>query len=293
MKIIFYILFFCVSLLSVESKDVLKVYNRVLDKEYRFANEFLLDITAEKAIVNIRTIKGNTLVLHLEQIVKNQDANEAKKELEYLHFVERKERQRLYLHNYVQLPNGTAGMTSIVNNIYTIDVPENCHLKIKNELGNVTVIGVRTSSRFDLNYCELKLTDVKGKVYVDSRVGDVRLNDCEVEGEFITENVSMKLQYCKGSFDFTSKFGQISCIMSEQISLLNAEIEQCDITLINRTALDFDYVINVENAKINVLDEVLKDKVEMDLSKMWLHKKSEQAVGTVIIKSEYGDVSLY
>lgn len=293
MKTILYILFLCAVVSSAEAKDVLKVYNRVFEKEYRYTNEFLLDLTAEKATVNIRVVEGSTVRIHLQQIAKNQHAEVARRELDYMHFVERKERHRLYLHNYVQIPDGSSRLSSIINNIYTIEVPKNCHLKIKNELGAVNVKGVSTTARFDLSYCGLTMNEMKGKVYVDSRVGDLTMNDCASEGEFICENVNMKLQRSKGSFDVQARFGQISCVMSEAMTLFNAKLEQCDITFINRTAIAYDYVLSLENGHFDVLDQEIREAIKKDDKKESLHLKTEQAYGTIIINSEYGDVNLY
>lgn len=277
----------------MSAQEVLKVVAKVTEKEYRYNEEFLLEIAAEKAEINIKVGTGKTVKLKVEQIVKNSSLRKAEKELTYLHFVEKKERHRLYLHNYVQIPASTARLSSIVNNKYTIELPVNCHLKIRNELGTVSVSGAAKTSRFELNYCGLRLNDVEGKLYVDSRIGDVTLQDCAVDAEMITDNVVLKMQNSAGSFDVSAKFGQVSCLLSEQISLLNIEAEQCDVTLIDRNVLPFDYALEVSSARINVLDEVLGERVQTDDGVMTLMQKAENAVGTIIIKSEYGDVSLY
>lgn len=278
----------------VAQQQLLKVVTRVFDKEYRYPNEFLLEINAEKANIEIKVVDGNMVKVSLEQSAMNADVRIAERELGYIHFVEKKERNRLYLHNYAQLKASTSGLSSIINNKYIIEIPRHCHLKIKNELGDVEVSGVSTTMRYDLSYCGLVLNDAKGKLYVDSRIGDVTLNDCQLDGEFITENVNLKLQRVGGSYDIQALFGDFSCIMSEQVSLINASLEQCEATLINRTSIEYSYVVDVSKAKISVLDESLQDEIVVESeSKVSLHHKSEGDVGTVIIKSEYGDVNLY
>lgn len=277
-----------------KQQQLLQVVKRVFDKEYRYTNEFLLEIDAEKANIEIKVVEGNMVKVYLEQSAMNADVRVAERELGYIHFVEKKERNRLYLHNYAQLKASTSGLSSIINNKYTIEIPRHCHLKIKNELGDVEVSGVSTTMRYDLNYCGLVLNNIKGKLYVDSRIGDVTLNDCQLDGEFITENVNLKLQRVGGSFDIQALFGDFSCLMSEQVSLINASLEQCEATLINRSSMEFSYAIDANKANISVLDESLKEKIVIESdSKSSLHLKSEGDVGTVIIKSEYGDVNLY
>ncbi len=275
--------------------QTLKVVTRVEaeQKEYRFLNEFLLEINAEKAEINIRVTEGNVVKLTLEQSAKNVDVNVAKRDLNFIHFVEKKERNRLYLNNYAQLDAGSTALSSIINNRYTIEVPRHCHLKIKNELGQVSVSGLNSSARFDLSYCSLKISDMKGKLYVDSRIGDVVLDNSVVNGEFMTENVSLKINRSGGSFDILSKFGDLSCLMSEQVSLLNAGLEQCEATLINRTNVEYDYAIEVNNGEIRTLDELLGEQVATSGRKTSLHSKGNSAAGTVIIKSDYSDVNLY
>lgn len=274
-------------------QQVLKVMTRVVDEEFRFTNEFLLEINAEKANITVKVVEGNTVKLHLEQSVMNADIRVAERELGYIYFVKKKERNRLYFHNYAQLQASSSGLSSIINNQYTIEVPRHCHLKIKNELGDVLVDGVSTTMRFELNYCGLKLNNATGKLYVDSRIGDVALNDCTLDGEFITENVNLKLQRVGGSFDIQSLFGSFSCLLSEQVSLINASLEQCEATLINRTNISFSYVIEANKAHISVLDDSLREEVKVETNEETLQLKNDSDNGTIIIKSEYGDVNLY
>lgn len=278
---------------SVAEQQMLKIVTRVTEKEYRFVNEFLLDVNAEKATINIKVVDGNSVKLHLEQSAMNADVNVAERELGFIHFVEKKEKSRLYLHNYAQLTASSSGLSSIINNKYTIEIPRHCHVKVKNELGEITIIGQESTMRFDLSYCELVINDSKGKLYVDSRIGDVVLNDCQLDGEFITENVNLKLQRVGGSFDVQSKFGDFSCLMSEEVTLINANLEQCPVTLINRTGVSFSYVIEASKATINILDETLREHLEVSDSKAVLQNKNDGDVGTIIIKAEYGDINLY
>lgn len=278
---------------TAAQQQTLKIVTRVVEKEYRFTNEFLLEINAEKADIDIKVVNGNTVKVYLEQSAMNADVRVAERELSYIHFVEKKERNRLYIHNYAQLKASTTGLASIVNNKYTIEVPRHCHLRIKNELGDVIINGVSTTMRYNLEYCGLTINDAKGKLYVDSRIGDVTLNDCLLDAEFITENVNLKLQRIGGSFDVQAKFGNLSCLMSEQVSLINANLEQCEATLINRTNIDFSYAIDANKGQLSVLDEDLKVAIVVDTNKQSLHRKSEDSSGTIIIKSEYGDINLY
>jgi hypothetical protein len=292
-KRLIYILFLLSLATAGYSQQVLKVVTRVVEEEYRYSNEFLLEINAEKANIDIKVVDGSVVTLRLKQSVKNKDVRVAERELEFIRFAVKNDKNRLYLHNYAQLDANSKGLSSIVNNEYVLEVPRHCHLKIKNELGQVVVNQLETSMRFQLNYCSLILNDTKGKLYVDSRIGDITLNDCETESEFITDNVSVKLQRCKGSFDIRAQFGSISCLMSENISLLNAHVEQCDVTLINRTSIDFAYAIRVNKGTISALDEVLKENIKIGHNENSLMSKKDNAVGTVIIKSSYGDVNLY
>lgn len=293
MKRCVYILFFMLLAFTTSAQQVLKVVTRVVDEEYRYPNEFLLEINAEKANIDIKVVEGNTVKLVLEQSAKNEDVRIAEKELSFIHFVAKKDKNRLYLNNYAQLQADAKGLSSIINNNYTIEVPRHCHVKIKNELGSVTVEGLRSSMRFNLSYCSLTMIKSDGKMFVDSRIGDVTLQNCIAEAEFMIDNVNLKMQNCAGSYDIQAQFGSVSCLMSENIPLFKAEVEQCDVTLINRTSLDFDYALTAEKAKIVALDEVLGEMIVVEDNTMTLMKKCDPSVGTVIIDSEYGDINLY
>lgn len=292
-RITYILLFVAVAHLALAQQQVMKVVTRVVEKEYRFQKDFLLEIDAEKADIDIKVTDGHSVKVYLKQVVRNTDLRVAENELKAIRFAEKKERNRLYLHNYTQLQANSMGLTSRINNKYTIEVPRFCHLKIKNELGGIVINGVSSSMRFNLNYCTLVLNDATGKLYVDSRIGDITLNDCNLDGEFVTEIVNIKLQRVGGSFDFQALFGTLSCLMTEQVSMINASLEQCEATLINRSNINFSYAVEVNKAYINVLDEELKEKVIEDINKSVLQSRNDSDFGTVIIKSEYSDVNLY
>jgi len=296
MKRVVYICFllWISQLLMAQHKQVLQVVWKEHKEEFRYVNEFLLEIDAEKADIQIKVVPGNTVRLYLKQSAKNVDVRTAERELKYNHFVAKKERNRLYLHNYAQLAAASKGLSSIIDNEYVIEIPKHCHLKIKNELGEVRVQGLSTTMRYDLQYTGLEVNDSQGKIYVDSRIGDVALKNCQMDAEFILENVSLKLQESGGSFDIQAQFGSIACMLSEDLSLFNANLEHCETTFINRTAIDYDYAISVENAHISVLDDLIKEQIERENDKRAvLRSKSADAVGTLLVKSAYGDVNLY
>lgn len=295
MKRIAYILLFILAtqLLIAQQKQVLQVVWQEHKEEFRYMNEFLLEIDAEKANIDIKVVSGNTVRLYLKQSAKNIDVRTAERELKYNHFVAKKERNRLYLHNYAQLAANSKGLSSIIDNRYVIEIPKHCHLKIKNELGAIRVQGISTTMRYDLEYSSLILEKNTGKLYVDSRIGDVTLKKCQMDAEFIVENVSLKLQESGGSFDVQAQFGSISCMMSEQLSMFNGNLEHCEATLINRTAIEYDYAITVDKAQISALDELVKERIVNEDDKAILRIKSDNAAGTIVIKSTYGDVNLY
>ncbi len=296
MKRVHYIFLFLTltTALFAQNEKVMQMVKRVIpSKEYHFTDDFLLEIDAEKSKVVICVVPGDKVKLYLEQSVTNTDVRVAERELKYSYFIEKKERNRLYLSNYVQLPVGSRGLTSIVNNKYIIEVPEHCHVKINNELGDVMVEGLKTSLNCDLQYSSLNLENVEGKCYINSRIGDVSIRNSKLQAEMLLESVDLKMYQSGGSYYIDSQFGSISCTTSEQLSLLDADLEHCEITLINRTMLDYDYAVTTLNANVSVLDDVLKQRVEKEINKESLLMKSNSSVGTIIIKSNYSDINLY
>lgn len=288
-----YILLLLLFTLSSRAQKVMKVVTLPTQVEYVFAEEFLLEIDAEKANIEIIVVEGNTVKVSLRQSAKNADVRKAEKDLTFIHFAHRKERNRLYLHNYVKLDANSQRLTSIVDNNYVIEVPRHCHIKMKNELGNVLVKGAEKSMRFDLEYSSLSLEQCTGKLYIDSRIGDVKVNNSALDGDFILDNVSLRLKETAGSFDVDAKFGDITCMMSEHLTLFKADVEHCEITLINRTNLAYSYAIESQNASIVALDDLLQEKTEKINDDMQLYLKPDDAHGTVIINTNYSDVNLF
>ena len=133
------------------SQQKVKVVTRIIERTYDYRQEFLLEIDAEKADINIETYAGSTVQLVLKQTVKNGSEELARKHLDAHKFSESREKERLFLKNYILFSEDSHTKGSIFKNEYSIKIPTGCHLKIKNSLGNIQLTGISKSIILELN----------------------------------------------------------------------------------------------------------------------------------------------
>lgn len=268
----------------------MQVVTRITEQAFVYKKDFVLEVNAEKANIKVVQGKVNEVKIKLRQTVKNQNLNLAKSHLDGHKYIFKEERSRLYLRNYI-LFNGTQEETSsLFASEYEIVVPENCHIFIKNKLGDVLLEGLKGAFKLEIDYGKVLLDKCDGKLEASINIGDLNIKNSFLTLNVETHNVVMHVMASGGQYSIISSFGALSYVLTESTSSIIIKSDNTDLSFINKKNLVFNYEVKNRNGLINVIsgEEVTKEG-EYSV----LNTNIENAIGEISINAAYGDVSIY
>lgn len=241
-------------LVSAPAQTKVKVLTRVTEKSYAFSEEFLLDIDAEKADITIETIPGDSLYFILKQIVKNTNLNIAEKHLKAQKFSENKSRERLFLKNYILFDGPNENSGSIFKNEYIIKVPSNCHVRVKNSLGNTVLTNLKKTALVNVTYGKVEVNELNGKLDANVSLGELTINQGMINGTIEAKNTVVKLQNPSGNITGKLEFGSLSLFLNGNPLITELLTSYCETTIINKSEGSYAFVLESVGGRINAME---------------------------------------
>ena len=240
--------------LAAHAQTEVQVVTQVVEKSwpYREGNE--LNIEGDKAKIVVETWDEPTVRVVLELVAKHPDRVVAERELGYMVHTAEVVGQDIYLRNYLKTPNGDKTTEASITAIYTVTLPDDCPVYLKNNFGNTFVSNLARSLRINSEFSKVRIANVSGEVAVSSRFG-------QLDGEGIDGNVSLSahrtnvtLRDIRGNFDIRSKFGTIKLftdpnLLLNELLTLNIEAEKSDVFFFSQepTAFGYDLIAHYGN----------------------------------------------
>lgn len=277
--------------MGMQAQTRVKVLTRITEKSYVFDAAFLLDIEAEKADISIETHDGNNVELVLKQIVKNPNQQIAREHLKAQKFIENKTRDRLYLKNYILFNDARDNTGSIFKNEYIIKVPEWCHVKIKNKLGNLILDNIDKSITLELEYAKAEIRNCTSKVNLNISLGELLIQKGTISGSIQTENTRVKMESVTGDISGMSTFGTISVLLNGNPLVADMKTNYCETTIINKSEGSYSFDLFTNGGNINALDYA---PLKTDAGeKLLIYPESEGTLPLIRIMATDNNINLY
>lgn len=276
--------------LQIAAQKKMQVITRITEETYAYENDFLLDIEAEKANIIITKGVANKVTVKLKQVVKNPNISIAEQHMKAHKFVFNREKDRLYLHNFIMFNEEADKMTSLFSSSYEISLPEACYIKIKNTLGNISIADLKGSLFVNIEYGKLDLNNFSGKFTSSMHIGDLNIKNSFVDADLQNNNVITRITSCGGTFQIKSSFGSVSQTLTRTLTNLSISSDNTEITLINKENYLFNFYIKNKNGSINLLSN---EKISKEGEFNVFTKNESSSIGDIRIEAEYGEVSIY
>lgn len=284
------VLFWAVVVHTGSAQKRMQVITRITEETYEFSNDFLLEVDGEKANITLKQGEPGKVHVVLKQVVKNTSREVAESDLKAHKFTFNKERERLYVRNYILFDESGNGNSSIFSSQYEITVPPTCFLKIKNTLGDIDIAGISGKLSVDVEIGKLTINESSLEVDGKIQVGDLTFKNSNLQTNIQLNNVISRINGCAGTLGIKANFGSISMVTTQNLSSINIEAENTEVTLVNKENYVYNYFVKSKNGSINLLtNENITKEGDYNIFKT----VSDNSVGDIIITSDYGDVSIY
>jgi Putative adhesin len=242
------------------AQTTLQVVTKTVEKTMAYKPGFSLNIDAEKAEI---TVKANPnakeISVKIDLISKNPNLQDAKKDIDAIKYVAENQGKTVYLRNYIGIEKGSAKPTSDLKTRYTIEVPAEMSVSIKNNFGKLNVSGLRNKVMLITEFCKTILTDIKGEMFINTRLGDIDGRGLEGKISVQSNRSDLFLSMSKGECAITAQFGKINIETDKTFTQLSIKADKAEVHFLPPPATAINYDLEAEYGKV-ILPQKLTPK---------------------------------
>lgn len=250
-SIIFFL--FWASCLSLSAQStMLQVVTKTIEKTFPYKSDYEVNIEGEKAEVVIESWAKNEIKVEMDLIAKHPSKKQAEKDIHYIKHQAELEKNKIYLRNYISVPEGRSKPEASLSARYTITVPENCPVYLKNKMGEATVNNLNNRFRFRGEFTKIDLFNVQGVIDLNSKFGDIFGRQMGGTVNIFSRRSDINLGELNGSFNVEAYYGVMEIFASRDITDLNITANHTDVFLYNANPQAFGYSLTASNGKINL-----------------------------------------
>ena len=211
-------------------QTTLQVVSKKTEKTWAYVDGAEVNIEGEKAEIKVETWKNNQVRIVVEIFSKHPDKKVAESDMKAMIFKDEVHSNKIYFRNYI---NKESKPESDLSVIYTVTLPEDCPVYLKNNFGLTHVSDLTNALTIVSEFSKIFLNNLRGNIGVTTRFGDL-------EGNFIDGNVQINsrrsdvtLREIKGNWDINSQYGVIKLFTvpypSAGLLSLNIDAEKSDV----------------------------------------------------------------
>ena len=272
-----------------------QVVTQVIEKTwpYREGNE--LNIEGDKAKIVVDTWTEPTVRVVLELVAKHPDRTVAERDLAYMVHSAKLEGENIYLRNYLKTPDGSKRTEAALSAVYTVTLPDDCPVYLKNNFGNTFVSNLARSLQINSEFSKVEMQNLSGAVAVNSRFGT--LDGAQLDGDVrITgHRTDITLRDIRGNFDIRSKFGTIKLftdpdLLLNELLTLDIEAEKSDVYFFSAEPTAFGYDLIAHYGTITAPQDLKMNFLENTESLKRAVFSPAGGNASVSVKITFGDV---
>jgi hypothetical protein len=242
------------------AQTTLQVVTKTVEKTLAYKPGFSMNIDAEKADI---TLKANPNIkevsVKMDLISKNPNLQSAKQDIDALKYIVETQGKTIYLRNYIGIEKGGAKPTSDLKTRYTIEVPAEMIVSIKNNFGKLNVSGLRSKVMLITEFCKTILTDIKGEMFINSRLGDIDGRGLEGKISVQSNRSDLFLSMTKGECAITAQYGKINIETDKTFTQLSIKADKAEVHFLPPPATAINYDLEAEYGKV-ILPQKLTPK---------------------------------
>ena len=176
---------------------------------------------------------------------------------------------------------------------YTIEIPKNLQVSIKNENGNVYVYDLNKKTEIVSCYSNILVKNINDEVYIENKYGNVEVNTVNGNTEISNEDGDVNVKKIGGNLDINNRYGNIEF---EDI-LGNVNIEQKQAQIIGNS-VDKNLDIDAYDSSIEIKNIVGKVHIENNNEKIIAKKinndiEINNECADIVLEEINGNILLY
>jgi hypothetical protein len=234
------------------SQTTVQVVTKSIEKKFDYKTGDEINIEGEKAEVSIESWQKQQISIKVELIAKHPEKAIAEKDLGKLTYEAKREKNKIYLRNFISVPEGQAKPQSKLSVKYTIFLPETCPVYLKNHFGSATISNLTNSLRVNSKFSKIDLIDIQGLIEVTTRFGDLIGERLDGRMSVNARRSDVMLHDIRGSYDIQAYYGMVKIFSEDELLDLTVDAEKADVFLYAPNPGMYGYKLTSTQGKINL-----------------------------------------
>ncbi len=234
------------------SQTTVQVVTKSVEKKFDYKTGDEINIEGEKAEVSIESWKKQQIFIKIELVAKHPEKAVAEKDLGKLTYEAKREKNKIYLRNFVSVPEGQIKPQSKLSVKYTILLPETCPVYLKNHFGSASISNLTNSLRVNSKFSKIDLVDIQGLIEVTTRFGDLIGERLDGRMSVNARRSDVMLHDIRGSYDIQAYYGVVKIFSEDEMLDLTVDAEKADVFLYAPNPGMYGYKLTSKQGKINL-----------------------------------------
>lgn len=278
---------------GAQTTQQLHLITKTMEKSFTYQDGYEVNIEGEKADVFIDTWDKKEISIKLELSARHPDKAIAEADLEKIKYIAKRVKNKIYLRNYISEGEGIEAPTSNLDAQYTIYVPEECPVYLKNYFGVSNVSNLTNQFRFFGEFSQVGMKNMSGNLDLTSRFGDINGKVLNGIVSVDSRRSDITLEQIQGSYNIKAEYGVVRILSGQGLLDLNIDADKSDVYLFDKKLLDYGYVLNTQHGEVRFPSDLKLEFIEnSDEVKKLQFTPQQEFYPSVSISVTFGDVYL-
>lgn len=290
-------IFLCFSFWSIlhlgfAQNGTMQVVTKRIDKTFSYRDGYSLNIEGERAEVRVETWSKPEIKVQIVFTAKHSKKEQAEKDLEKMRYITNKEKNKIYLRNYLEVPEGSPEPQSQLVANYVIMMPEECPIYIKNNYGLIDAKDLMSSLKLNTRFSRIGLENIIGDIDINTSFGDLFADNLDGNIKVVSRRSDITLKHMRGRYDINAQYGILNFFATEQLRDFNLKADKSNVFIHTLQPGAFSYNLSVQNGRVDYPNELkfkLLDMKDTGIKKITF-KPNKEYYPNVTISITFGDL---
>lgn len=285
----------CAALLflgAANSQTALEVVTKTIEKTMPYKNGYEVNIEGEKAEIKVETWEHEEVKVLIELIAKHPDRKTAEADLDLMSYSTEQHGGNIYFRNYVE--KGSRKPQADLKAIYTITLPADCPVYMKNTFGLAQVSNLRNRLTINSEFSNINLENLSGNIGLQTRFGDVEGRNIDGMVNINSRRSDITLYDIRGNWNIHSQYGILKFFTNptdEQLTM-NIEAEKSDVYFFDPEPSIYGYTLTAHYGNISVPNDLKFNFLENSNQLKKAIFSSKIGSSNISVKISFGDITI-
>ncbi len=279
---------------AASAQTTLQVVTKTIEKTFPYKNGYEVNIEGEKAEILIETWNKNEVKVLLELVSKHTNRKTAEDDLDKMSYSTEQHGNNIYFRNYIEAKGKANKPQSDMKAIYTITLPADCPVYMKNNFGLANVSNLTKALRINSEFSKINLENLSGQIGITTRFGDIEGSEIDGNVTINARRSDITLHEIKGSWNINAQYGVMKFFTnpSPELLTMNIDAEKADVYFFDPKPNYYGYNLTAHYGTITTPKDLKFNYLQNSEQLKKAIFSSKMGKSNISIKISFGDITI-